>query len=256
MNKLKYKLEDDVRRQNLTAEEVSKMFRDRDDLIKQRDDLTNRDIELRSLADGLSISIFNKADEVESLVNDITQTLWSIKLLPKPPPPYQPADFTLSFNRGTDDLDAILTGADVSGMLKRLGEYADKMRNEKADLQGQAVKLESELDVVVGDLEMLRETVAETREEVTTILGELNSAKQVWEEESRASKSHLEGMKREIAKIKMANQDRGLELSMRLDNLRLQCAFLCFSPPRSEHSSGKKKHLLKYSVSNPASCAT
>jgi len=158
------------------------MFQDHKTLLKQREDLNTRDLELRSAADGLSISIFNKADEVETLVNDIVAALWSIKLLPKPPPPFQASDFNLSFNRGTDDLDSMLTGADITNggeMTKKLASYADALRTEKAELQSQAVKLESELELSANDLEQLRDQVNEIRQEVTVILNELSSAKQV-----------------------------------------------------------------------------
>jgi hypothetical protein len=158
------------------------MFQDHKTLLKQREDLNSRDLELRSAADGLSISIFNKADEVETLVNDIVAALWSIKLLPKPPPPFQATDFNLTFNRGTDDLDSMLIGADVTNggeMTKKLASYADALRTEKAELQSQAVKLESELELSANDLEQLRDQVNEIRQEVTVILNELSSAKQV-----------------------------------------------------------------------------
>lgn len=218
-------LAEDVKRQNISPEEVSRMFRERETLLKQFDDLSAKELELQNQAHSLSVSIFREADSVELLVEEITNKLDKLKLHPKPPAPFAPGDFHFTFNRATDDLDAIITGADISPngkMVKNLSSYAEKMRRERADLASQAVRLENELDVATTELDELRKVVDEKRTVVKNMLEEHATAKKAWEAESNGSRVHLETIIRETSKIKMANQDRGMALSTRLDALRLE----------------------------------
>jgi SMC interacting uncharacterized protein involved in chromosome segregation len=173
-------LAEDVRRQNLSPEEVARMFRDRDTLEKQLKDLSTKQIELQEAADELSVAIFRQADEAEGLVDENVNLLYKLNLHPKPPPPFEPGEFLFTFNRGTDDLNSMITGADISiggDMAKKLVRYAEKLRAERAELANEAVILEHDLENAVNDLEELQAKVKEIAKEVENTLDDLKNSK-------------------------------------------------------------------------------
>jgi SMC interacting uncharacterized protein involved in chromosome segregation len=175
-------LAEDVRRQNLSPEEVARMFRDRDTLEKQLKDLSTKQIELQEAADELSVAIFRQADEAEGLVDENVNLLYKLNLHPKPPPPFEPGEFLFTFNRGTDDLNSMITGADISiggDMAKKLVRYAEKLRAERAELANEAVILEHDLENSVNDLEELQAKVKEIAKEVENTLDDLKNSKLV-----------------------------------------------------------------------------
>lgn len=182
LNKQAGHLTEEIREQNLSAEEVARMFRDRETLTKQLEDLKEKDIALQQSADQLTVSIFRKSDEVEKIVDDIMRLLYKVNLHPRPPPPFQPGEFRVTFNRATDDPEALLTGADIStggDMTKKVLSHADQMRTEKAALAGEAVELENELDIAQNELDQLRSQVEEIRKEVSAIQHELKLTRDV-----------------------------------------------------------------------------
>lgn len=218
------RLADDVRRQNLSAEEVARMYRDREELGKQLEDLMQKDIELQKTGDTLAVSIYRKSDEIDTMVENYANILYEVGLHPKPPPLFHPGELDFNFNRATNNLDELITGADISAsgeLIRKLQRYTATVRNEKAELATQAVMLENELEVAQGELDHLSAEVIDLRKEVNDMLDTHAVTKATWEDESRLSRTHLETMRREIAKIKSTNQDRGLELSMKLQTLEL-----------------------------------
>jgi SMC interacting uncharacterized protein involved in chromosome segregation len=175
-------LSEDVKRQNLSPEEVARMFRERETLTKQLDDLAAKEIELDKQANELNVPIYNAADNVDTVLEAIDAILYNTNLRPRPPAPFKSSDFLVSFNRATDDLDSMLTGADISPggeMIMKLSDYAASMRKEKAALASSAVTLENDLEVAATSLEKLRSEVVGIRNSVNLVLKGLTTSKQV-----------------------------------------------------------------------------
>ncbi|KAG8831480.1 kinetochore-associated Ndc80 complex subunit ndc80 [Serendipita sp. 399] len=217
-------LVENIRVQNISEEDVKKMHRDRQELTKQIDDLKKKDNDLSNAGNHLAITAFNMLEKVESLVESINSTMYEIGLLPKPPPPFTADELQINFNRATDNPEELIADIDIShggSLTRKLLTYAANMRKEKAELATEAVMLENDHEVVQSDLDQLMEEVELVIKETNNRLEALNNLRAVWEEEARRSRAYLETMVKDIAKIKASNQERGLELSLRLQTLEL-----------------------------------
>jgi len=158
------------------------MFNERNSLMKQLEDLAAKEIELEKQVNELTVPIYNAADDVEAVVEVIDNFLYSTKLRPRPPAAFKASDFLISFNRATDDLDAMLTGADISPggeMIAKLSEYAATIRREKAGLATSEVALDNEVEEAKANLDKLRDDVDDIRNSVNLVLQEFNTSKQV-----------------------------------------------------------------------------
>jgi SMC interacting uncharacterized protein involved in chromosome segregation len=182
LNKQASQLAEEIRQQNLSAEEVARMFRDRETLSKQLEDLKERDINLQQNVDDLTVSIFRKSDDVEKMVDDIMNLLYKVNLHPRPPRPFRAGEFHITFNRATDDPESLVAGPDISpggDMIRKILSYTDEIRTERAALASEAVVLENELETTQNELDQLCSQVAEIREEVSAIQEELKLARDV-----------------------------------------------------------------------------
>ncbi|KAG8753510.1 kinetochore-associated Ndc80 complex subunit ndc80 [Serendipita sp. 396] len=217
-------LVENIRVQNISEADVKKMHRDRQELNKQIDDLKKKDNDLSNTGNHLAITVFNMLEKVESLVESINGTMYEIGLLPKPPPPFIAEELQINFNRATDNLDELIADVDTSHngtLVRKLLTYAANMRKEKVELASQAVMLENDHELVQSDVDQLMEEMELAIKETNNRLEALNNLRTVWEEEARRSRAYLETMVKDIAKIKASNQERGLELSLRLQTLEL-----------------------------------
>jgi kinetochore protein NDC80 len=159
-----------VREQNLSPQEVVKMNTDHEQLSKNLDELRQRIADTHRHLMGLEVSASNKTSTTEDALEKYTNSLVSLELYPTLPPPRQNISLALELNPAASTPQDLLQGADIRRTVKpTLSAIAEDQRAERANLESERIKFDNELDQVIQECENVEEEIMELEKKVMSL---------------------------------------------------------------------------------------
>ena len=163
-------LEETVKAQNLSPEEVIRMNTDREALSRNLEDLKQKLEESRKTVMTLEVNVTNRAAAAEEALDIYTNMLSSLELFPPLPEPWQDVDLTLELNSASSDPQQLLTGSDIRKIIKpTLSGIAEMKRMERAAVESELIKIENEHDQLTTECENLDCEIAEVEKKVVNL---------------------------------------------------------------------------------------
>ena len=163
-------LEETVKAQNLSPEEVIRMNADREALTRNLEDLKEKLEETRKTVMTLEVNVTNRAAAAEEALDTYTSMLSSLELFPPLPEPWQDVDLTLELNSASSDPQQLLTGSDIRKVVKpTLSGIAEMKRMERATVESELIKIEDEHDQLMTECENLDCEIAEVEKKVVNL---------------------------------------------------------------------------------------
>lgn len=163
-------LEEIVKAQNLSPEEVIRMNTDREALTRNLEDLKEKLEETRKTVMTLEVSVTNRAAAAEEALDTYTSMLSSLELFPPLPEPWQDVDLTLELNSASSDPQQLLTGSDIRKVVKpTLSGIAEMKRMERATVESELIKIEDEHDQLMTECENLDCEIADVEKKVVNL---------------------------------------------------------------------------------------
>ena len=164
------KLEEQVKVQNLSPEEVIKMNTDREMLTRNLEDLKQKLAETQKTVHNLEIKVTNRAAAVEEALDTYTNMLSSLELFPTPPEPWQDVDLTLELNSASANPQQLLLGLDIRETIKpTLSSVAEAKRAERADVENESVRVTDQIDQVTTESKNLEFELVELEKKATAL---------------------------------------------------------------------------------------
>lgn len=164
------KLEDTVKTQNLTPEEVIQMNTDRETLTRNLEDLKQKISETHRTVMNLEVKVTNRAAAVEEALDAYTNMLSALELFPTPPEPWQDIDLTLELNSASSNPQQLLVGVDIRKVIRpTLSSVAEAKRQERASLETESVKVNNELDQLTTECKNLDYELTEVEKKATSL---------------------------------------------------------------------------------------
>jgi kinetochore protein NDC80 len=163
-------LEETVKAQNLSPEEVIRMNTDRETLTRNLEDLKQKLEETRKTVMTLEVNVTNRAAAAEEALDIYTNMLSSLELFPPLPEPWQDIDLTLELNSASSDPQQLLTGSDIRKVIKpTLSGVAEMKRMKRAAIESELIKIENEHDQLLTECENLDCEIAEVEKKVVNL---------------------------------------------------------------------------------------
>ena len=163
-------LEETVKAQNLSAEEVIRMNTDCEALTRNLEDLKQKLEETRKTVMTLEVNVTNRAAAAEEALDMYTNMLSSLELFPPLPDPWQDVDLTLELNSASSNPHQLLTGSDIRKVIKpTLSGVAEMKRMERATVESELIKIENEHDQLLTECENMDCEIAEVEKKVVNL---------------------------------------------------------------------------------------
>lgn len=171
---------EELKRQNLSPEEVSCIRRDREAFERNFDDLKSKYNDIQSLVRKREVEFFRQSDTVENLVGQFENLIYELGLHPNPPSPFKEGDFRIVFNSATDNLKAMLVGPDLRTEMRRnLLRFIDSTRKALDDVEKERIQLDNELDLLETEAEAVKQATDALANDLESRLVDIDQVKQV-----------------------------------------------------------------------------
>lgn len=186
----------EVKRQNLSDEEVSKMKADHELLVRSVEELKRKKEESGASARSLEIMLASRTESVDQAVDNYTALLENIGLFPTVVPPFPPCDLRLEINFSSSDPTLLVKmegdgkPADVKRVIKpALDTISEIKRRQIQELEERMITIENELDTLTADYErekqdllsvenkiaLLEKQARDTREVINSNIGRIGA---------------------------------------------------------------------------------
>ena len=164
------RLNDVVKSQNLTPEEVIRMTTDHETLARNLEDLKQNIARTHSAVMSLEVNVTNRATSTEEELDTYTSMLSALGLFPPLPPPLEGVNFVLELNTATSDPSQLLIGSDIKTLIKpNLNLVAETKRMERADVENERLRADHELDQLMTECENLDLDTSELDKKVAAL---------------------------------------------------------------------------------------
>ena len=174
------RLQDIVKVQNLSPEEVVRMNTEHESLSRDLESLKTKLSETSKLIAKLEVSLDKKLRDAEEAVDAYTNLLSTLNLFPPLPPPLDGVDFRLALNNASAGVNELLVGSDVREVIKpKLGVVAELKRMEKAEVENETIRVDHELDQLLVTCENLEEEVLEVSKKAEALNEQAEEVREV-----------------------------------------------------------------------------
>ncbi|KAE9406418.1 hypothetical protein BT96DRAFT_954872 [Gymnopus androsaceus JB14] len=163
-------LNNTVKEQNMTQEEVSRMTTDYDMLWRNVEDLKQKISETERTVMSFEVTLANRISATEETLHTYTVTLSDLGLLPPLPPPHQDIDLTLELNTASSDLQQLLTGADIKRVIKpTVSNVAESKRSLRAEVENERIRVDNDIEQLTLDCDTLDDEINQLEKKVAAV---------------------------------------------------------------------------------------
>ena len=149
-------------------------------LSRDVENLKHKIAETNQVVVKLEVSLTRKVSDAEEALDTYNNLVSNLGLFPPLPPPLENVDLTMELNSGTANLQDLLSGADVRGVVKpTLSRIAEMKRAEKTDVDTERIKVDDELDQLIIDCENMEEVVLEITNKVNALSDQADELREV-----------------------------------------------------------------------------
>ncbi|EIN07775.1 hypothetical protein PUNSTDRAFT_70409 [Punctularia strigosozonata HHB-11173 SS5] len=213
----KLRLEDIVREQNMSEEEVMRMKSEHDMLTRNLLDLKQKFQEAHKSVMSLEVKLTNRAAAAEEALMKYTKLLESLGLFPPLPPPMEHVDLTLELNTASAHPSGLLVGADIRRTIKpALAQIAEAKRTELAQLESAKDKVEHILDELLQECENVESEVHEIEVRSGNVNREADDVRAASLEEAAVANERAAALERDVSEAKVAAKANGVNVKSRL----------------------------------------
>ncbi|KAF8874629.1 HEC/Ndc80p family-domain-containing protein [Gymnopilus junonius] len=217
------KLNETVKTQNLSPEEVIKMNTDREMLTRNLEDLKQKIAETHKVLMSLEVTVTNRAAAVEEALDTYTNMLSSLELFPSPPEPWQDVDLTLELNSASPNPQLLLHGSDIRKVIKpTLSSVAETKRLQRAALENESVKVNNELDQFTTECKNLDYELGELEKKATHLNEQADDLRDAAQQEAQVASAEASRLERELAHARTAAISNGLGAKTQLQALQFK----------------------------------
>jgi len=214
-------LEETVKAQNLSPEEVIRMNTDREALSRNLEDLKQKLEETRMTVMTLEVNVTNRAAAAEEALDTYTNMLSSLELFPPLPEPWQDVDVTLELNSASSDPQKLLIGSDIRKVIKpTLSGVAEMKRTRRATVESELIKIENEHDQLLTECENLDCEIAEVEKKVVNLNEHADDLRDAAQQESLVASAEAARLERDLAHARTAAIANGRGVKSRLQGLQ------------------------------------
>ncbi|PPQ64676.1 hypothetical protein CVT26_002766 [Gymnopilus dilepis] len=217
------KLEEQVKVQNLSPEEVIKMNTDREMLTRNLEDLKQKLAETQKTVHNLEIKVTNRAAAVEEALDTYTNMLSSLELFPTPPEPWQDVDLTLELNSASANPQQLLLGLDIRETIKpTLSSVAEAKRAERADVENESVRVTDQIDQVTTESKNLEFELVELEKKATALNEQADDLRDAAQRDAQVASAEASRLERELAHALASSKANGLQAKTQLKALQFK----------------------------------
>lgn len=163
-------LNNTVKEQNMTQEEVSRMTTDYDMLWRNVEDLKQKISETERTVMSFEVTLANRISATEETLHTYTVTLSDLGLLPPLPPPHHDIDLTLELNTASSDLQQLLTGADIKRVIKpTVSNVAESKRSLRAEVENERIRVDNDIEQLTLDCDTLDDEINQLEKKVAAV---------------------------------------------------------------------------------------
>ncbi|KAG6813606.1 hypothetical protein H0H92_009223 [Tricholoma furcatifolium] len=219
------RLEDVVREQNLTPEEVLRMNTDHEMLSRNLEDLKQKIAETHKVVMMLEVNVTNRAEAAEEALDSYANMLSSLDLLPPLPHPFEDIDLRLELNSAASNPQLLLSGADIKKVIKpTLSSVAEATRSERAELESERIKDDNELDQLTLECENVEEEIGELEKRVIALGEQAEDLRDAAQREANVANAEAGRLERDLAQARTAALASGMGVKSRLQTLQFNYA--------------------------------
>ncbi|KAG6829987.1 hypothetical protein H0H87_009594 [Tephrocybe sp. NHM501043] len=215
------RLNEVVKEQNLTPEEVVRMNTDHEMLSRNLEDLKQKIAETHKVVMTLEVNVTNRAEAAEEALDAYTNLLSSLELFPPLPPPFEDVDLTLELNTASANPQLLLSGADIRKAIKpTLSGVAESKRSERASLESERIKVDNELDQLTLECENVDEEICELEKRVVALGEQAEDLRDAAQREANVANVEATRLERDLAHARTAALANGMGVKSRLQALQ------------------------------------
>ena len=174
------RLQEIVKEQNLSPEEVMEMNQTHETLTRTLEDLKQKIAETHKQIMAHEVSATNRVAAVEEALDQYTNLLSNLELFPPLEEPWENIDLTLELNPAASNPQQLLVGSDIRKVVKpTLSAIAESKRVERSALETERIKVDDELDQVIGENENMEGEIADGEKKIATLTDQADSIRDV-----------------------------------------------------------------------------
>jgi kinetochore protein NDC80 len=171
------KLNEVVKVQNLSPEEVIRMNTEHETLARNLDDLRVKVAETNKLIMSLEVALTNRVGAAEEVVDTYNNLLASPGLIP---PQDADVDLTIELNMATSDLQQMVRGPDTRKVIKpTLNKWAETYRMETDSVKHERITVEDDHDHVVNACDDLAQEIEAEEAKVQALVEQADELRDV-----------------------------------------------------------------------------
>jgi kinetochore protein NDC80 len=164
------RLEQVVKAQNLSAEEVLRMNTEHETLTRDLEHYRQKISESSKLIHKLEVALGKKTSDTEEVIDTYNGLLATQGLFPPLPPPFEDLNLGLAMNSGAGDPSQLVIGPGIKEVVKpTLGRITEMKKTENAEMERDKIRLDDELDKIVVACENQEQEVGEILKKANAI---------------------------------------------------------------------------------------
>lgn len=174
------RLQKAIAEQGISPEEAQKMTATHEQLIQSLDEWRHREQNARENVGQHQVTFHHAIDAVDEILQSYSYQLSVLGLEPPLPPPLETLDLRLSLNSSDPDPNSLLTGPDVSAVIKpALSQLAKMKQNERSKVEETRLQVEEEWDKINAECENLQEDTDRLIQQARHIFGQAEATRVV-----------------------------------------------------------------------------
>lgn len=215
------KLANIVKTQNLSAEEVVRMTTDHEILSRNLEDLRQKVSESHKIVLNLEVSVTNRAEAAEDVLESYTNLISSLGLFPPLLPPFEGINLILELNTASSDPQQLLTGADIRRIIKpTLSRIAESTLSQRATVENERDRIDDEFDRLTLECENIEEEIGEVEKKVIALNQQADDYRDAAQQEAMVANAEAARLERETANARTAALAKGMGVKTRLQALQ------------------------------------
>ncbi|KAI0083992.1 HEC/Ndc80p family-domain-containing protein [Irpex rosettiformis] len=219
------RLEEVVKAQNLSPEEVLRMNTEHETLTRDLEHFRHKISESSKLIHRLEVALGKKTSDTEEVIDNYNNMLVSLGLFPSPPPPMEGLNLELTMNSGAADPSQLVLGPSLKEVVKpTLGRITELKKTENADMERDKIKLDDELDRIAVACENKEQDVGEILKKANTISEQADDLRDRVQREGAVSADEVDRLENSLAQARSAAMTHGVGVKTRLHALQIAYA--------------------------------
>lgn len=213
----KTRLSEVVKVQNLTPEEVERMNKEHDTLVRNVEDLKAKVTQTNKLVMSLEVSLTNRVAAAEEVIDQYNTLLSSPGLIPP-----DAEDLTIELSMASSDLQQLVRGPDMRKVVRpALSKWAEMCRMEIDAVKREKIVVDDQHDHVVHECEDLIQEIETETAKVHALTEQAEEMREAAQQEATVNNTRAAELERTMAQARMAAMAHGVGAKSRLQAVEI-----------------------------------